>query len=125
MRVLFCLFRSQCSSLCLNSARACGVTDHRYTKTNWAKKYGCRLARFTHTRTSVLHTSHRIDCKCLRKTDFFLSALIASVSFADTIRYLDLQKSSYIRYFEGHTAPYAALTSCLRDDWCRDLTVVH
>ncbi|KAK9458791.1 WD40-repeat-containing domain protein [Lipomyces oligophaga] len=53
----------------------------KFDKVLPSKKYGCHLARFTHTSTNCVH---------------------ASTMENDTIRYLSLHDNQYIRYFKGH-----------------------
>jgi COMPASS component SWD2 len=53
----------------------------KHSKTLYSKKYGCHLAKFTHTSTNVIYASTKGD---------------------DTIRYLSLHDNTYIRYFRGH-----------------------
>jgi len=57
----------------------CGSGRHQ--KTLYSKKYGCHLAKFSHTSTNVVYASTKGD---------------------DTIRYLSLHDNTYIRYFRGH-----------------------
>jgi COMPASS component SWD2 len=53
----------------------------RHQKTLFSKKYGCHLAKFTHSSSNIIYASTKGD---------------------DTIRYLSLHDNSYIRYFKGH-----------------------
>lgn len=47
-----------------------------------SKKYGVDRIQFTHSPTTAIHCSRKMD---------------------DTIRYLSLNDNKYIRYFPGHT----------------------
>ncbi|KAK7207034.1 WD40-repeat-containing domain protein [Myxozyma melibiosi] len=67
----------------------------RYMKPLYSKKYGCHLARFTHSSTNCIHASTKED---------------------DTIRYLSLHDSSYIRYFKGHKQKVIGLEMSPSDD---------
>ncbi|CAE1171959.1 WDR82 [Acanthosepion pharaonis] len=60
-----------------------------------SKKYGVDLIRYTHTVTTVLHCSTKVD---------------------DTIRYLSLHDNKYIRYFSGHTKKVVTLCMSPIDD---------
>ncbi|XKL67005.1 hypothetical protein PGB90_010425 [Kerria lacca] len=60
------------------------------TKTINSKKYGVDLVHFTHAKNTCIHSSTKID---------------------DTIRYLSLHDTKYIRYFPGHTKK--VVTMCL------------
>ncbi|TPX37884.1 hypothetical protein SeMB42_g06817 [Synchytrium endobioticum] len=64
-------------------------------KTIYSKKYGCDLARFTHTPNTVLYASTKED---------------------DAIRYVSLHDNQFIRYFKGHKARVTSLDVCPVDD---------
>ena len=79
----------------------------KHAKTLFSKKYGCHLAKFTHTASNVIYASTKGD---------------------DTIRYLSLHDNTYIRYFKGHRRTVNALEvspvddqfiSCSHDDTVR------
>ncbi|KAL2172228.1 hypothetical protein VTG60DRAFT_7072 [Thermothelomyces hinnuleus] len=57
------------------------VKDGRHDKSLLSKKYGVKLAKFTHTSSSIIY---------------------ASTQQNDAIRYLATHDNSFIRYFEGH-----------------------
>jgi COMPASS component SWD2 len=65
------------------------VKDGSFKKPFYSKKYGCHLARFTHQSGNVLYASTKGD---------------------DAIRYLDLHKNTYQRYFPGHTGTVTSLS---------------
>lgn len=83
------------------------VKEGRHDKTLLSKKYGVKLARFTHASSSIIYASTKQN---------------------DAIRYLATHDNSFIRYFEGHEGPVTALTmhpgadnfiSCGRDNTVR------
>lgn len=57
----------------------CRTATH--TSSLYSKKYGCTLARFTHSSTNCIYASTKED---------------------DSIRYLSLHDNQFIRYFRGH-----------------------
>ncbi|KAF4918057.1 WD repeat-containing protein 82 [Colletotrichum aenigma] len=57
------------------------VKEGRHEKSLLSKKYGVKLAKFTHTSSSILYASTKQN---------------------DQIRYLATHDNSFIRYFEGH-----------------------
>ncbi|KAL0930778.1 WD repeat protein [Colletotrichum truncatum] len=57
------------------------VKEGRHDKSLLSKKYGVKLAKFTHTSSSILYASTKQN---------------------DQIRYLATHDNSFIRYFEGH-----------------------
>ncbi|GAA6057334.1 hypothetical protein JCM3770_001097 [Rhodotorula araucariae] len=60
-----------------------------------SKKYGAHLARFTHTKNTMIH---------------------ASTKGNDDIRYCKLDDRSYIRYFKGHTKRVVSMQVSPMDD---------
>ncbi|CAH8563302.1 unnamed protein product [Schistosoma turkestanicum] len=60
-----------------------------------SKKYGVNLIQFTHSPTTAIHASTKID---------------------DTIRYLSLHDNKYIRYFQSHTKRVVSLCMSPIDD---------
>jgi COMPASS component SWD2 len=64
------------------------VESGKQTKSTNSKKYGARLARFTHATNGILH---------------------ASAYQNDQLRYLDTHTDNYIRYFEGHEGSVTCL----------------
>ncbi|KAI8826725.1 WD40-repeat-containing domain protein [Fimicolochytrium jonesii] len=73
-----CITSSGDDSLRLYDAVNATAKTHLYSK-----KYGCNLARFTHSRSSIIYSSTKVD---------------------HTIRYHSLHDNRYLRYFEGHEA---------------------
>ncbi|GAO16435.1 hypothetical protein UVI_02047960 [Ustilaginoidea virens] len=57
------------------------VRDGRHDKSLLSKKYGVKLAKFTHTNSSIIYASTKQN---------------------NAIRYLATHDNSFIRYFEGH-----------------------
>ncbi|BHF67076.1 WD repeat-containing protein 82 [Sparganum proliferum] len=60
-----------------------------------SKKYGVNLIQFTHSPTTAIHASTKVD---------------------DTIRYLSLHDNKYIRYFQSHTKRVVCLCMSPIDD---------
>ncbi|KGQ09071.1 WD repeat-containing protein 82-B [Beauveria bassiana D1-5] len=60
------------------------VREGRHEKSLVSKKYGVKLAKFTHTSSSIIYASTKQN---------------------NAIRYLATHDNSFIRYFEGHEAP--------------------
>ncbi|KAF6777866.1 hypothetical protein AHF37_02637 [Paragonimus kellicotti] len=60
-----------------------------------SKKYGVNLIQFTHSPTTAIHASTKID---------------------DTIRYLSLHDNKYIRYFQSHSKKVVSLCMSPIDD---------
>lgn len=88
------------------------VREGRHYKSLLSKKYGVKLAKFTHASSSIIY---------------------ASTLQNDQIRYLATHDNSFIRYFEGHEKSVTCLTmhpgadrfiSCGQDDTVR-LWQVH
>ncbi|RFU75455.1 wd repeat containing 82 [Trichoderma arundinaceum] len=83
------------------------VREGRHDKSLLSKKYGVKLAKFTHTRSSIIYASTKQN---------------------HAIRYLATHDNSFIRYFEGHDAAVTALAvhpgsdnfiSCSQDNTVR------
>ncbi|KAH7313293.1 WD40-repeat-containing domain protein [Stachybotrys elegans] len=83
------------------------VREGRHEKSLLSKKYGVKLAKFTHTNSSIIYASTKQN---------------------DAIRYLATHDNSFIRYFEGHEAPVTCLAvhpgadnfiSCSQDNTVR------
>ncbi|KAG9255187.1 WD repeat-containing protein 82 [Emericellopsis atlantica] len=83
------------------------VKEGRHEKTLLSKKYGVKLAKFTHTSSSIIYASTKQN---------------------DAIRYLATHDNSFIRYFEGHEGPVTCLAvhpgedtfvSCAQDNTVR------
>lgn len=83
------------------------VKEGRHDKNLFSKKYGVKLARFTHTNSSII---------------------FASTMQNDSIRYLATHDNSFIRYFEGHEGAVTCLAmhpgndnfiSCSQDNTVR------
>lgn len=63
-------------------------TKGKHLKTQYSKKYGVHLARFTHRNDSIIYASTKED---------------------DTIRHHSLHKNEYLQYFRGHHAKVTSL----------------
>ncbi|KAL7811073.1 WD40-repeat-containing domain protein [Trichoderma gracile] len=83
------------------------VREGRHDKSLLSKKYGVKLAKFTHTRSSIIYASTKQN---------------------HAIRYLATHDNSFIRYFEGHDAAVTGLAvhpgsdnfiSCSQDNTVR------
>ncbi|KAF3353257.1 Peptidase M20 domain-containing protein 2 [Verticillium dahliae VDG1] len=83
------------------------VREGRHEKSLLSKKYGVKLAKFTHTTSSIIYASTKQN---------------------DQIRYLATHDNSFIRYFEGHEKAVTCLAvhpgtdnfiSCAKDDTVR------
>lgn len=64
------------------------VKEGRHDKSLVSKKYGVKLAKFTHTNSSIIYASTKQN---------------------DAIRYLATHDNSFIRYFDGHEGPVTSL----------------
>ncbi|GJN69523.1 histone H3 methyltransferase complex and RNA cleavage factor II complex, subunit SWD2 [Purpureocillium lilacinum] len=64
------------------------VREGRHEKSLLSKKYGVKLAKFTHTSSSIIYASTKQN---------------------NAIRYLATHDNSFIRYFEGHEGPVTCL----------------
>ncbi|KAL2018925.1 hypothetical protein VTK56DRAFT_10292 [Thermocarpiscus australiensis] len=64
------------------------VKEGRHDKSLLSKKYGVKLAKFTHTSSSIIYASTKQN---------------------DAIRYLATHDNSFIRYFEGHEGAVTSL----------------
>ncbi|KAI0127780.1 WD domain-containing protein, partial [Xylariales sp. AK1849] len=83
------------------------VRDGRHDKQLLSKKYGVKHAKFTHTSSSIVYASTKIN---------------------DAIRYLTTHDNAFVRYFEGHEAGVTCLAmhpgsddfiSCSKDNTMR------
>ncbi|KUI65463.1 WD repeat-containing protein 82-B [Cytospora mali] len=83
------------------------VREGRHDKTLLSKKYGVKLAKFTHASSSIIYASTKQN---------------------DAIRYLATHDNSFIRYFEGHEGSVTSISmhpgsdnfiSCGRDNTVR------
>ncbi|KAI1861375.1 uncharacterized protein JN550_010905 [Neoarthrinium moseri] len=83
------------------------VREGRHDKQLLSKKYGVKLAKFTHTSSSVVYASTKVN---------------------DAIRYLTTHDNSFLRYFEGHEGAVTSLAmhpghddfiSCSKDNTVR------
>jgi len=86
----FCVTASQDESIHLYDCK-----QGRQVRTIYSKKYGCDLARFTHSQNNIIYASTKED---------------------DTIRYLSLYDNKYLRYFKGHTQRVTCLEMSPMDD---------
>ncbi|KAM0436195.1 hypothetical protein ACHAPT_003087 [Fusarium lateritium] len=93
------------------------VKEGRHDKSLLSKKYGVKLAKFTHTGSSIIYASTKQNgtSPCLAMS-------------AHAIRYLATHDNSFIRYFEGHEGSVTSLAvhpgsdnfiSCSRDNTVR------
>ncbi|KAI9167347.1 WD repeat-containing protein [Paramyrothecium foliicola] len=96
------------------------VREGRHDKSLLSKKYGVKLAKFTHTSSSIIYASTKQNVQGALFT--------AHRSISDAIRYLATHDNSFIRYFEGHEAPVTCLAvhpgsdnfiSCSQDNTLR------
>ncbi|CAH0043030.1 unnamed protein product [Clonostachys solani] len=83
------------------------VKEGRHDKSALSKKYGVKLAKFTHTNSSIIYASTKQN---------------------NAIRYLATHDNSFIRYFEGHEGDVTCLSvhpgsdtfiSCSQDNTVR------
>lgn len=83
------------------------VQEGAHDKSLASKKYGAKLARFTHANSSIIYASTKVN---------------------DAIRYLHMHDNSFGRYFEGHEGPVTAIEmhpgsdnfiSCSKDNTVR------
>jgi COMPASS component SWD2 len=81
------------------------VKEGRHDKSLLSKKYGVKLAKFTHTASSIIYASTKQNGKLLNRATC-ASRLTIRV---DAIRYLATHDNSFIRYFEGHDAAVTSL----------------
>ena len=65
------------------------VKDGQKEKCLLSRKYGAKLARFTHHSSSIIYASTKMN---------------------DAIRYLATHDNNFLRYFEGHTGQVTSLT---------------
>jgi COMPASS component SWD2 len=102
------------------------VKEGRHDKSLLSKKYGVKLAKFTHTSSSIIYASTKQNGSFFFSTTS-LAALLTRTS-TDAIRYLATHDNSFIRYFEGHEATVTNLAlhpgadnfiSCSMDDTVR------
>lgn len=73
------------------------VMRGKHVKLVMSKKYGCHLARFTHSEKLCLH-------------------ITTSVNEDHAIRHLSLHDKTYIRYYKGHTGFVTLLEMCPSSD---------
>ncbi|KAK7938016.1 uncharacterized protein PG986_014884 [Apiospora aurea] len=83
------------------------VREGRHDKQLLSKKYGVKLAKFTHASSSIVYASTRVN---------------------DAIRYLTTHDNAFVRYFEGHEGAVTCLAmhpgndefiSCSKDNTIR------
>ncbi|ORY69561.1 WD domain-containing protein [Pseudomassariella vexata] len=83
------------------------VRDGRHDKQLLSKKYGVKLAKFTHASSAIIYASTKVN---------------------DAIRYLTTHDNAFVRYFEGHEAAVTCLAmhpgqddfiSCSKDNTVR------
>lgn len=102
------------------------VKEARHDKTLLSKKYGVKLAKFTHASSSIIYASTKQNGTILL-VPYRLGTRF-NLEVTDAIRYLATHDNSFIRYFEGHEKSVAALAvhpgndnfiSCGLDDTVR------
>lgn len=103
------------------------VKEGRHDKSAMSKKYGAKLAKFTHTKSSIIYASTKQNSKS--QTSLSLTPATTDTDPAlDAIRYLATHDNSFIRYFEGHEGDVTCLTvhpgsdnfiSCSQDNTVR------
>ncbi|KAI9740176.1 MAG: member of Set1p complex, histone methyl transferase [Cirrosporium novae-zelandiae] len=71
------------------------ATSGKHTNTLFSQKYGCHLARFTHTPTTCIYASTKND---------------------HAIRHLSTHDNAYINYFAGHTGQVTDIALSPRSD---------
>ncbi|KAK8117547.1 uncharacterized protein PG998_005828 [Apiospora kogelbergensis] len=83
------------------------VREGKHDKQLLSKKYGVKLAKFTHTSSGIIYASTKVN---------------------DAIRYLTTHDNSFVRYFDGHTDAVTCLAmhpgndefiSCSKDNTIR------
>ncbi|KAK7960955.1 WD repeat domain-containing protein [Apiospora saccharicola] len=83
------------------------VRDGKHDKQLLSKKYGVKLAKFTHTSSGIVYASTKVN---------------------DAIRYLTTHDNAFVRYFEGHEGAVTCLAmhpgndefiSCSKDNTIR------
>jgi len=72
--------------------------------TSYSKKYGCKLARFTHKSNNIIYASTLVD---------------------DAIRYMSFHDNKFIRYFKGHTKQVSALEMSPQEDMFLSASLDH
>jgi COMPASS component SWD2 len=103
------------------------VKEGRHDKKLLSQKYGVKLAKFTHHSSSILYASTKENGKrwARQRRDHYGSLNAYADFLVDAIRYLSTHNTSFIRYFEGHTASVTSISlhpgadnfiSCGRDD---------
>ncbi|KAJ6447043.1 histone H3 methyltransferase complex and RNA cleavage factor II complex, subunit SWD2 [Purpureocillium lavendulum] len=106
------------------------VREGRHEKSLLSKKYGVKLAKFTHTSSSIIYASTKQNSKQLhcRTVTEALPWRRLTNALPDAIRYLATHDNSFIRYFEGHEGNVTCLTvhpgsdnfiSCSQDNTVR------
>lgn len=111
------------------------IKEGRHDKSALSKKYGVKLAKFTHTKSSIIYASTKQNRKCYDLVTSPLHSNLPRVQpidlrlyLLDAIRYLATHDNSFIRYFEGHEGDVTSLTvhpgndtfiSCSQDNTVR------
>ncbi|KAF7518821.1 hypothetical protein G7054_g13316 [Neopestalotiopsis clavispora] len=102
------------------------VREGRHEKQLLSKKYGVKLAKFTHTSSSVVYASTKVNGKPVCQAAVPLRSIL--IHPPDAIRYLTTHDNAFIRYFEGHEAAVTSLAmhpgqddfiSCSKDNTVR------
>lgn len=101
------------------------IREGRHDKTLLSKKYGVKLAKFTHASSSIIYASTKQNGNADMRA---CTGSNANQPELDAIRYLATHDNSFIRYFEGHEGSVTCLTmhpgadnfiSCGRDNTVR------
>ncbi|KAG7140217.1 WD repeat-containing protein 82-B like [Verticillium longisporum] len=105
------------------------VREGRHEKSLLSKKYGVKLAKFTHTTSSIIYASTKQNGRQKYAIPTEENVKIeANDDNPDQIRYLATHDNSFIRYFEGHEKAVTCLAvhpgtdnfiSCAKDDTVR------
>jgi COMPASS component SWD2 len=112
------------------------VREGRHDKSALSKKYGVKLAKFTHTKSSIIYASTKQNRKYWPKTIWRILVCLPlpvadtpmHCTASDAIRYLATHDNSFIRYFEGHQGDVTCLAvhpgsdsfiSCSQDNTVR------
>jgi COMPASS component SWD2 len=84
------------------------VKEGRHDKALISKKYGAKLARFTHWSNSIVYASTKQNGK--RPYSDESDYICSTTNITDAIRYLATHDNSFIRYFEGHEASVTSIS---------------
>ncbi|RYO89678.1 hypothetical protein DL766_007221 [Monosporascus sp. MC13-8B] len=95
------------------------VREGQHDKMLLSKKYGVKLAKFTHASSGIIYASTKQNGRdpnpSSSLSEFRFSSRVVELvantgdSFTDAIRYLTTHDNAFLRYFEGHEAPVTCL----------------